>query len=476
MLRFVKENHEHQYPGGLRTIAKFGPLMGEKPHIIHNMGEMYPDLTLENIIGTTNSIFSGKTKSDTYKQVKSKQLGWSVKIRQVKKTYFTGTDTVQASATSNRQPFEVTFESLYFNPDEVIDLQNGQKLFIRSEGRPVAEGYRFTVVLDTPDREEELDTRYISGSTFYAMYSYNKHAEISERGYTRKHGQRQSFRQYMTTIRHSQDMSMDYAFKEKHYIEDTNKKDQNGFTPVMEINGLEKEVIDNYKWSRENANLTGVANYDVNGVCLDKDEKGQDIPSGDGIMRQCMNYARYANYAQGGFDTDFLDDLITEIGKRSGEAKGNKYLFVANSQFDKHYQKAIKNNLQFISNSGAYYFSRDAKNNVNVGANFNEYHYAGNDICISVNKFLDLLYPDQGYAICLNPKPLSNGEPTLQKFFFGNRELTDGWLEGMGGRNGGGTGLRISTSTTVSSYHLIGTAGIVYHLPSLAIIVKESVI
>lgn len=471
-MQIVAQQQIAQHASGTRSVEKFGRLIGEKPHKLGQMASLYPDLTVDNIINSLNNIYTDSARSTKYTRILNTAIEWDIAVKYIKKVYFGNVQPVSnANETSNRKRFKVRFKERYFDKNDVILLQNKQKLFIREEALPMSTGdfeYTCTLIADSENPNTRLNLAYIRPNR-YARYIYNSFPEISERGFTKRHSERETHRNYMTRIRHSVDWTMDYAQREKVYIQD-GKGDK---TKYYEMQPAEKECIDMYKLSREYYNLYGESNYDKFGKCLDFDDKGQELPMGDGIIRQVERYAN--RYSFNDLDVDVLDDMIYDMVKRCDMPEGNTFTLICNERFKRLFGTAIKEDLRYQGgNNGAYYYSMAAGQKVKVGANFISYSVQGNEIVIATNRILSEEYPDQAFAICLNPKQHSNGEPTMASFVYGEAELIEGYLDGMGGQDGKTSG-KVMTATTVSSFHLLGTAGVVYFNPYMAFMLKENV-
>jgi hypothetical protein len=57
-----------------------------------------------------------------------------------------------------------------------------------------------------------------------------------------------------------------------------------------------KDVLESYLWARESFTFRET-NFDANGKCTMQDEKGQDIPIGDGVIKQIERYCEKFAYS-----------------------------------------------------------------------------------------------------------------------------------------------------------------------------------
>jgi hypothetical protein len=81
--------------------------------------------------------------------------------------------------------------------------------------------------------------------------------------------------------------------------------------------------------ARENHLLFGETNFDANGKCTMQDEKGQDIPIGDGVIKQIE---RCEKFAYSVLTTRWLEDIMASMREKSANSIGNTYAFVVNER------------------------------------------------------------------------------------------------------------------------------------------------
>jgi hypothetical protein len=86
--------------------------------------------------------------------------------------------------------------------------------------------------------------------------------------------------------------------------------------------------LESYLWARENHLLFGETNFDANGKCYAR-RKGQDIPIGDGVIKQIERYCE--KFAYSVLTTRWLD-IMASMREKSANSIGNTYAFVVNER------------------------------------------------------------------------------------------------------------------------------------------------
>ena len=217
----------------------------------------------------------------------------------------------------------------------------------------------------------------------------------------------------------------------------------------------------------------GETNFDANGKCTMQDEKGQDIPIGDGVIKQIERFCEKFAYAE--LSTRWLEDIMASMREKSPNSIGNTYAFVVNERLYDQVGRLLRDDLRFKSDTGDYYWTNNAGNKIKVGAHYDSYTFQGNTIVFMVDKILSDEYPFSGYGFCINvgvDQTTSNSG--ISMFTLEGREMLSGKLKGMGGFSGKENNMDLATSVDGSEYHLLGYSAVAVFNPYNAAIVKES--
>jgi hypothetical protein len=110
----------------------------------------------------------------------------------------------------------------------------------------------------------------------------------------------------------------------------------------------------------------------VNVLCK---TKGQDIPIGDGVIKQIERYCE--KFAYSVLTTRWLEDIMASMREKSANSIGNTYAFVVNERL---YQlgRLLKDDLRFNANAnGEYYWTNNGGSKIKVGAHYDSYTSKG---------------------------------------------------------------------------------------------------
>jgi hypothetical protein len=124
--------------------------------------------------------------------------------------------------------------------------------------------------------------------------------------------------------------------------------------------------------------------------------KGQDIPIGDGVIKQIERYCE--KFAYSVLTTRWLE--YHGVYEREICKLYRKYAFVVNERL---YElgRLLKDDLRFNANAnGEYYWTNNGGSKIKVG--LDSYTFQGNTVVFMVDKILSDEYPYSGYGFCIN--------------------------------------------------------------------------
>jgi len=460
--RFIDKNIH-----STRTRQHFGTLLGEKPHVMGQVVRMYPRLTVSNLTEGLRNVYTNKKSEGSFTPINSYAIQWTIDVNYVKKIR------IAANATPSAGVFTVQLEEKYYNKNETFALEDGTQLFVVAPPKYVgAKKFDYKVKMVSNNGATPNSAQLVKGKN--TRFRSNYHPELSVRGYVKYQFNTETHRNFLSKHRSSDVQSAEYAASQDYYIERGSKKDAGKVEyEYYRLQKLEKDVLESYLWARENHLLFGESNFDVNGKCTMQDEKGQDIPIGDGVIKQIERYCE--KFAYSVLTTRWLEDIMASMREKSPNSIGNTYAFVVNERLYDQLGRLLKDDLRFQADNGSYYWTNNAGNKIKVGAHYDSYTFQGNTVVFMVDKILSDEYPYSGYGFCINvgiDQTVANSG--ISMFTLEGREMLSGKLRGMGGFSGKENGVDLATSVDGSEYHLLGYSAVAVFNPYNAAIIKES--
>ena len=467
-MRILDRNSVVENMSATRTIQSFGTLLRNKPEKLGQVVNMRPDLSISMLTEALKNVYQNKKDSKGFQPINSLAVEWQIDVNFIKKVKIVAPPVGDGFGLS---PIKIYTEERYFDKHDSLAAENrSQFIVLKAPKRINAKKWEYEVKLITSDLTKRADVNYLTtGRT--VRFRSNYHPELSERGYTKFMSNTETHRNYISRHRASVDWSGDYAIRENVYIADGKE----GNETVYKLNKKEKDVIDTFLFARENSMIFSESNFDINGKCMLQDEKGRDIPIGDGVIAQIERVCE--KFLVNDINIDIIEDSMQALAEKCENRTGNHWTYVCNDKFWNKFNKLLKHDLRFVAQDGTYFWSKAKNGQIKVGATFTSYEFAGNTITVMVNKALSEEYPDRAYAIMLDVgKDMISGQPNLAMFTLEGAEMISGNINGLGGATGKESGIDIATSVHGSSYHLIGYSGAVYFNPYKSVIIEESVL
>ena len=462
-MRIIQFDDIPEFHRDTQTMKHIGTLLGSRVTALPQLISLKRELTLSLLTDGLKNTFSKERQSNT-EGLNSMIFEWrfqqnyTPRIRIVE----TCTDTGRG-----RTPINLILENNYYSKNDTFALSDPRiSLFVtQAPERLGPNRWRYVCILNGNDNTREVNPSLLrAGET--TTYRSNYFGELSKEGYSKYMYNTEIFRGFLSRHRVGKRISGDFA--NYVFFEVKNDKSKYDYFKALEP---EKELIDYYLLTREQHLLFGENNHDVNGKCLLQDEMGNDIPMGSGVIEQIERYCDKFSYST--LTTSIFDDAIDSVIQRTGKYTGNHITVICNHLGLKQAMDAMLNKLRDFAQLGAWYYTRD-KNEVNVGANFQQYHYNHNYLTFTIDEALTKEYRDFGYLVFLDTS-LINGKANVQTFTLKGREMLTGTLRGLGGADGRSSG-DIATPIDGSEMHIMGYSGIVVFNPYAGFIMKENVI
>ena len=450
-----------------RTRQHFGTLLGEKPHVMGQVVRMYPRLTISNLTEGLRNVYTNKKQVGGFTPINSYAIQWRIDVNFIKKVK------IVADATPTSGVFTVFLEEKYYNKNETFALEDGTQLMVVAPVKYVG-SKRFEHKVKMVSNYGGTPNSAMLTTGRQTQFRSNYHPELSVRGYVKYQFNTETHRNYLSKHRSSDVQSAEYAASQDFYIE-RNEKKSDGKTQYeyYRLQKLEKDVLESYLWARENHLLWGESNFDANGKCTMQDEKGQDIPIGDGVIKQIERYCEKFIYAI--LTTRWIEDIMAAMREKSPNSIGNTYAFVVNERLYDQVGRLLREDLRWMSNTGDYYWTNNGGNKVKVGSHYDAYTFQGNTVVFLVDKILSDWYPYSGYGFCINVGvDQTAANSGISMFTLEGREMLSGKLKGMGGFTGKENNSDLATSVDGSEYHLLGYSAVCVFNPYNAAIIRES--
>lgn len=340
------------------------------PIITNLLGPLEKNLTLQFLtegMGAVESI-------DNY------QFEWGV-MNSLNKTLSLQSSVTNPMAGIRGGVITFTFNDSWFNPLYTIVGPSG-KMYQIVEG-PTANGslfdYKVTLVTTNPeDCAPQMDL--VSGANFSQMYRLA--ARDFSRGSTSNWVAPSLLRQNLATLR-------------KGYSYAGDVRDQVIVFDVTGQQGGQKLWLDfeeyqhRLRWMQECENyyVYGVQTYDENGVVQMRDERGQPIIAGPGILEQIANKETYSELTE-----NLINDIVGDLWFGLADGQNRQMTIMTGTGGMREFDKAMKNMLK----SDTYRQFNDGKfvdgsgRNLALTGFFTRYeHVDGHSVTVIKNELFD---------------------------------------------------------------------------------------
>jgi hypothetical protein len=463
-------------------------LFAVAPNLAAKTIRLFPQHAISFLTEGLGEIYDVKAQSDAFTGINEKAYKWKIRGHQVPRIKFATRVTggaIGAGSTigGNGQEFIIACSSSYYNPYDIIKLENGSLLFVKNG--PILQGegvWEYTVTINTNNPAETIDTNMLqlgreSGPAGVA------YPELSDKGYLATTMAGEEHLNYLTKVRYDWSWSADAAAT-KYLIEDI--VPHNG--KMVKFNYITDELfraaMETYHFRKEMALIYGRSTMDVNGRCFVQDPKtGQDIVQGDGLIAQ-MDSSRKQNYTN--LTIDLLEDCLSDISLHSPKPTGNVYMMTTGREGYKAFGRIMRAEHKgyWTLQPGSYVQTKNGK--IQLGAEYNAYHFQGNTIIVNVNSVFD--HPGnpsekdastgkrlESSKFLFIDMSTYDGVKNIQLIAKDGRSFITGHVNGIGGQDGKTSG-EASSTLDGSSKTIIGSLGVVMHNPYSSMMLEKKVI
>lgn len=464
-MKIVDLNNIPEWHSKGKTIENLSTVLGQKVNALSEVVKLRRDLTFSILTDGLNRVYNLDKKSG-YQDSDSLVFEWRIETNYIPRIHVVE-DCSDTGA--SRTPITLYLEKNFYSKHDTFALgDNRTELFVIQEPEKVADNrWRYICTLSGNDMLAKVNPSLVRRGS-KTTYRSNYHAEGSYFGSSKFMFNIEKHRGWISTHRVADNSTGDYNAQV--YFEVKGKK---GEPKYFSMPKPEKALLDQFLLAREHSNLFNRDNHTRDGKCLDFDTKtGNPIHRGDGVIAQLERYCDRFFYNN--LTTQVFQDAINSVVKRTGKTTGNNITVVCNWEGHIQAQNAMEEKLRAFAMNGAYYYSMKAKGEVDLGATYNSYNYAGNTITFAVDEALKEHYDDHGYMIFIDTG-MNEGRPNIAGFTIKGRELLRGTLKGMGGIDGRTSG-DIASSVDGVRHEILGQSGIAVFNPYAAFILEQNMV
>lgn len=419
--------------GQTKTYEDWSKYLGSKPHRIGVVARMYTDNTLNFITDGLRNIFYKDEKADQFQLSSSLLFEWIVETNNIKKVEFAEVPTDPGDGTE----ITMAFKENYYQKYDIfrIDKTKQQCQVVSRPIRKRDDYWEVQVRLIDNDYDTTLDTDgcQVGDTTTFQSVAM---PELSEEGYSKFQSQMERHRNFMTTFRADASWSSLYAIQENVFMSIADDKDQTKSEGVYKMLKKEKELLDTFMYAMNTGLTFNKGNIDVNGkATISEPETGRPIYIGEGLIPQIEAAANKYCYSNKP-NLQLFNMIMSDMADKAQSDTGNKFIFIVNRKMWNDLQMTLGEYLANYRTDGTYMYSKSANKGlggyVKVGATFDTYEYAGNQVSFVVDRALTREYPTKGYGVCIDlTADKTSGTPAIAKFSLTGKDFMTNKIVGV---------------------------------------------
>ena len=420
--------------GQTKTYEDWSKYLGSKPHRIGVVARMYTDNTLNFITDGLRNIFYKDEKADQFQLSSSLLFEWIVETNNIKKVEFAE---VPIGDGANGTEITMAFRENYYQKYDIfrIDKTKQQCQVVSRPIRKREDYWEVQVRLIDNDYDTTLDTDgcQVGDTTTFQSVAM---PELSEEGYSKFQSQMERHRNFMTTFRADASWSSLYAIQENVFMSIADDKDQTKSEGVYKMLKKEKELLDTFMYAMNTGLTFNKGNIDVNGkATISEPETGRPIYIGEGLIPQIEAAANKYCYSNKP-NLQLFNMIMSDMADKAQSDTGNKFIFIVNRKMWNDLQMTLGEYLANYRTDGTYMYSKSANKGlggyVKVGATFDTYEYAGNQVSFVVDRALTREYPTKGYGVCIDlTADKTSGTPAIAKFSLTGKDFMTNKIVGV---------------------------------------------
>lgn len=470
----------------MATMRDLEKLFGVAPNMAAKTIRLFPQNSISMFTEGLGEIYNISEKSDNYIGLNANAYKWKIRGHQVPKVKLVARVTGGAIAAGstiggNGVPFIIAVQNSYYNPRDIIKLEDGSLMYVLTEGTFIKQNcFEYTVKINTGNPADTINTNYLQPGRETGING-NAYPELSDRGYISAAMAHEEHINYLTKVRYDWSFSADAAAT-KYIIED--QVFHNGKMVKLNLitDQLLMQAMEQYHMNKELMLIDGRTTMTADGRCFLQDEKGQDIIEGDGLVAQ-MHSSRKQTYTN--MTIGLIEDALSDLALHMPNPTGNTILLTTGLEGYKMFGRIMRAEHKGFWSTAADKYVQTKNGKIQLGAHYNAFEFQGNKIVVNVNKVFD--HPANVSEKDANGKPVKSstflfidatsydGVPNLQLIAKDGRSFITGELDGIGGQTGKQSG-KVSSLLDGSARSMIGTCGIVMHNPYSSMILERKIV
>lgn len=459
----------------MATLPELAKVFNQAPNMAAKTIRLYPHNSLSFFTEGLGEIYDINAKSDNFIGVNKREYKWKIRGHRVPKIKFAarvtgGAITAGSNLGTNAQEFIVACDSAYYNPNDIIKLEDQSLLFINSEGRFMAPGiFEYSVEINTNNPAETVASTFlVAGRT--SGLNGNAYPELSDKGYISSAMTMEEHINFLTKVRYDYSWSADAAAT-KFLIEDTVQLNGKSVKQNYITDKLFLDAMEQYHYNKEMELIYGRTTVDERGRCFRQDKKGQDIVKGSGLLEQ-MHESSKQTYTE--LNIGLIEDILMDMSLRMPKRTGNTILLTTGMQGYKEFGRLMR-----AEHKGSWAFAADQYvktkgGKIQLGGEYNAFTFQGNKLIVAPNNVFD--HPANVSELDAEGRFLESskllfidassydGVKNIQMIAKDGRSFITGDLDGVGGQDGKTSG-KVATPLDGSSKIIIGTMGLIMHNP-----------
>jgi len=459
-----------------RTYEDFYKFLGTRPKMMGVMARMNTQNTATFLTEALMNIYYNSKTANKFQPINSLMIEWEIDVDFVKKVEFAAAPVGDGAGGSD---ITVYFKERYYEKYDTIKIDaSRQQLIVKSTPVRKADNFwEYTVQLIDADYSSILDASACQLSMTTRFLS-NIMPEYHEEGYTKYQSNIEKHRQWITEHRHDISYSSRYAQMEDQFIKIA-QGDGNGELreKIFKLNKMEKDLLDAFQTSKNNALLWQKTTMDANGKSSVLTEDGRPLIAGDGLIPQIERFASKFKFAK--LTVNVINTVLDQMNQKAANATGNHYTFIVNDRLWGQINTVLGDWLKLWGSTPTMLYSKasqsmvKADNPIKVGGTFVSYEIAGNTVSFMVDRALSKEYDKKAYGICLDMSPdMSTNQPAIAAFTLQGAEFVTSKYPGVGGIDGITSGI-VSSPVAGSKLIVAGYAGIAAFAPYKSFIIEE---
>lgn len=471
----------------MATMRDLEKLFQVAPNMAAKTIRLWPQNSISMFTEGLGEIYDVKAKADQFTGLNANSYKWKIRGHQVPKIKLAARTTggaISAGSTigGNGVPFIIGMGSSYYNPRDIIKLEDKSLLYVLTEPTFMGPGkWDYTVKLVTNTPSDTVNTDYlVAGKT--TGLNGNAYPELSDKGYLSVAMAAEEHIGYLTKVRYDWSWSADAAAT-KYMIQDQVMHNGQSVKINYITDQLLMSAMETYHFNKEMELIDGRTTMDAFGRCFLQDEKGQDVIKGDGVIAQMADSQKqtYTNLSIG-----LIEDVLSDLSLRMPKRTGNTVLLTTGMEAYKQFGRIMRAEHKgyWSADSGSSYV-QTKNGKIQLGAEYNAFTFQGNKLIVNVNNTFD--HEANVSGIDSNGKKLDSskllfmdvssydGVQNLQMIAKDGRSFITGELDGIGGPDGKTSG-KVSSLLDGSARAIIGTLGIVLHNPYSSMMLERKIV